>query len=306
MTCSVKLKPLTSDRGLALQTERNQGAHSPLRFAAVYGTNPGLKRTLNEDSCLAQFPVFVVADGMGGHQGGEVASAMAVGALRTFVGRTDVTVQEARKTLAAAQAEISAFADTLPDGAGTTLTGVIAVRGPDQAMEWLLLNIGDSRTYRRLGTEFVRLTRDHSLVQDMIDAGELTEEQALVDTARNVITRALGDGESVPDLWISPIVPGERIIVISDGAAEGVTDFELGQATAGSDRQEAVQKVVDLALARGGSDNITVIVLDVIGDRFAPNPPLPPLRPLSDRTELDFDQDVPDDTTSPALRRNSR
>ncbi len=289
-----------------MQTEKTKVAKSPLRFSAVYGTNPGLKRSLNEDACIAQFPVFLVADGMGGHQGGEVASAMAIDAFRPLVGRVDVTVQEVQGALAAAQAGISSFANTLPGGAGTTLTGVVAVRGPDQTMEWLLLNLGDSRTYLRLGTDFVRLTHDHSLVQDMVDAGELTEEQALVDRARNVVTRALGDGESDADLWTSPIIPGERLVVISDGAAEGVLDSELGQASSSPDRKDAVQNIVDLALSRGGSDNITAIVLDVVGDEFAPLPPLPQFTPVSNSNGHAPLLSIPDDTTSPALRRTAK
>lgn len=234
-----------------------------LSFAAAFGTNPGLRRTLNEDSFLAQFPVFLVADGMGGHQGGEVASAMAIDCFQHFVGRPDVKPEQVAEAVVLAQRLVSDFADELPGGAGTTLSGVVAVRRGERTLEWMVVNIGDSRTYRAFADNFVALTKDHSLVQEMMDDGAITPEQARKDSSRHVITRALGDRVSTADFWLTPMKPGERILVVSDGALEGVSDKDFERLAIEGDASQAVDGIVALALSRGGPDNITAVVIDV-------------------------------------------
>ncbi len=248
-----------------------------LQFLAAYGSNPGKVRTLNEDACLAQFPVFLVADGMGGHEGGEVASQMALAAFQPLLGRFDVTVAEVQQCVETAQAQVSAFSDSLPSGAGTTLTGAVAVR-QGQAWQWVVVNIGDSRTYRKLTPHFVQLTTDHSLVQEMVDAGELTQIEAATHPSRNVITKALGDGESEADLATTPISVGDRLIVVSDGALQDVPDATFATAASAASRKVAVQGIIVAALEAGGGDNITCVIVDVEGK--APKAPqsgfLPP------------------------------
>lgn len=251
-------------------------AQQPVQFVAAYGTNVGLKRTLNEDAFLAQFPVFVVADGMGGHQAGEVASATAINAVSALVHKPNVVAADVIEAVQAAQMSVSHLSEGLDGGAGTTLTGVVAVRFPPWGLSWLILNIGDSRTYRRVGAGFERLTTDHSHVQELVDSGQITEDEALRHPSRNVITKALGDGFSEADFWISPLMPGERVVVLSDGATESVLDSELLAAVSAPEPQTAVAAVIEQALRKGGSDNITVIVVDVLaaedagGERFAP------------------------------------
>lgn len=289
----------------------------PVQFVASFGTNVGLKRTLNEDHLLAQFPVFVVADGMGGHQAGEVASQMAIDCFVPLTDRGDVLPQEVYDASRAAQVRVSELADALEGGAGTTLTGVVAVRSAPQVLSWMVLNIGDSRTYRRVGEVFVRLTVDHSHVQELVDSGEITEEQAITHPSRNVITRALGDETSEIDAWMTPIVPGERIVVVSDGAIEGISDQELGQVVSVPEARGAVEGVLDLALSRGGTDNISVIVVDVVDAgadtamRFAPNQVLPPVEAIpigffANGQVLDGGSgatDLPEETTGPRRHR---
>ncbi len=261
-------------------------SHKAVQFVASFGTNVGLRRTLNEDRLLAQFPVFVVADGMGGHQAGEVASQMAIDCFAPLAGRADVLPQEVSEAAQTAQTRVSELADALEGGAGTTLTGVVAVRSAPQEFVWMVLNIGDSRTYRRVGDMFVRLTVDHSHVQELIQAGQITETEAITHPSRNVITRALGDETSELDYWMTPIVPGERLVIVSDGAFEGMGDQDLAQVASAPEARDAVEGILDSALAMGGSDNISAVVVDVVDAgggtamRFAPDQYLPPVEPV--------------------------
>lgn len=277
----------------------------PVQFIASYGTNVGLKRTLNEDAFLVKFPVFVVADGMGGHRAGEVASGLAISAFSTLVERPHLQIVDVVAAVRNAQSAVSSLSDSLDGGAGTTLSGVVAVRSQSGELSWLILNLGDSRTYRIIGDHWQRLSTDHSHVQELIDSGQLTEESALTHPSRNVITKALGDASSEADFWISAIVPGERIVVVSDGATEGVLDQELFAAVLAPQPQDAVGAVINQALAKGGTDNITVVVVDVVGqgsegvERFAP-----PRGQVPEVIAVDPQVvEAADDTTNPSSRR---
>ena len=278
--------------------------NSDLRFHACFASTPGLKRDLNEDAMLAQFPVFVVADGMGGHSAGEVASGLVVEGLQPLVGRSDLTNVEVADALANVQRDVTALSDTLPGGAGSTLTGVVATRSAQGNLEWFVTNIGDSRTYRVLGDRIVRATVDHSLVQELIDDGSITPEEASRHPEKNVITKAFGDGESLPDMWVTPIAAGERILALSDGALEGVSDEDLLRLLQEfPNSAEAARTIVELALANGGSDNISVVLVDVEGE--TPTTTLPTLTPfptLGGGPRADQGA-PPDDKTIPAASR---
>ena len=272
----------------------------PLQFRFAFGTDVGNKRELNEDNCLAEFPVFVVADGMGGHRGGEVASAIAVETFRPLLGRGDVMPQEVEALLVAAQQRVSAFADTIQGGAGTTLSGVVAVRPTDidhpGPLQWLVLNIGDSRTYRIRDNRSTQLTVDHSEVQELIDSGVLSKEtaaqgQALRFRGRNVITRALGDGVSPVDFWLTSIASGDRILVVSDGALANVSDQDLVQAATRvpfgvESALTVVRGVIEQALEAGGRDNVTAVVVEVTAQGLS-------------------DFELPGDSTAPSRRHLS-
>lgn len=258
-------------------------------LTSAAGTNRGLVRSLNEDTVLSKFPVFVVADGMGGHSAGDMASQMVAATLEPLAGRTDVTVKEALELTQSAQERVSDLADSLPNGAGSTLTGLIAVKEPGQPAAWLVVNIGDSRTYRKTGGTLTQVTVDHSLVQEMVDAGTISREEAATHPERNVITRALGDRDSRVDAWTTAMVPGETFLIASDGLTGAVAEDEmlrvLEQDLALRDRTVAL---IEKALEAGGKDNISVVLVETAGDQPTVSSPFVPVG-----------TDEPDDVTIP-------
>jgi serine/threonine protein phosphatase PrpC len=152
-------------------------------------THTGRRREVNQDAVFAEFPLFVVADGMGGHIGGEIASASTIERLRDMADSGDVTPKAIEKALTRAVKDIAAHTETTDDGTGTTLTGVFLDRGGD-APHWVTLNIGDSRVYLVRDNVIVQVTTDHSVVQELIAAGRLSPEEAENHPYGNVITRA--------------------------------------------------------------------------------------------------------------------
>jgi protein phosphatase len=225
-----------------------------------------VKRALNEDRYLAQAPVFVVADGMGGHEAGELASAEAIGALASLIGLPAVTGLQVRQCLSEAQSRVRAI-DTVPGrGAGTTVTGVV-ISEHDGVPYWLVLNLGDSRTYRLADGRLEQVSVDHSEVQEMIDDGELTPAEASHHPRRHVVTKALGVGsEHEADFWMIPIAAHDRMLVCSDGLTGELWDERISQILlAETSPQAAADLLVEAALAAGGRDNVTVLVVDAWG-----------------------------------------
>jgi serine/threonine protein phosphatase PrpC len=229
-------------------------------------TDVGQARPVNEDSLWTSPTLFVVADGMGGHAAGEVASALAVaeferlaevGALRP----ADLldTIGQANDQIVAAGAERG---DRLP--MGTTLTGV-AVLSTEQGQELAVFNVGDSRVYRFAEGRLSQLTVDHSAVQELIDAGQLSREAARTHPRRNVVTRSLGTmPPPAPDIWVLPPVPGDRFVICSDGLTTELEDAEIAETVAAHPAPDAAaQALVRRANHAGGRDNVTIIVLDV-------------------------------------------
>lgn len=247
----------------AARTE-SAGSKPGLHLSYGYGTDRGLRRELNEDSFIASDPVFAVADGMGGHEAGEVASGMCVRALATLpqlaTGERTATASVVQQYLAMADDSIRTATGSR---AGTTLTGVVVVEQMGVPY-WLVMNIGDSRTYRLNQGRLEQVSVDHSEVQEMVDTGEITAEQATVHPRRHVVTRALGTGdETEADYWLLPIEEGDRIMVCSDGLNGELTDDQMFEIlTAFPDPQEAVDQLIQAALRSGGRDNVTVIVVD--------------------------------------------
>ena len=240
------------------------GREPGLSLRYGYGTDRGLRRELNEDSFIASDPVFAVADGMGGHEAGEVASGMCVRALagmpQLATGERTATASVVQHFLASADDSIRAATGSR---AGTTLSGVVVVEQMGVPY-WLVMNIGDSRTYRLSQGQFAQVSVDHSEVQELVDTGEITAEQATVHPRRHVVTRALGTGDDTEaDYWLLPIEEGDRVMVCSDGLNGELTDDQmLGILGAVGDPQEAVDALIQAALRSGGRDNITVIVID--------------------------------------------
>lgn len=227
-------------------------------------TDTGVLREQNEDSCFAGATVFAVADGLGGHAAGEVASAIAVEVVSRLDGREFTTGDEARDTLVngvrEANGEILKRAAAEPEhaGMGTTLTAAVL-----HAERPYLAHVGDSRGYLRRGDEPLRrITSDHTLVERWVRQGLLSPEEAAVHPERSVLTQALGlDDDVLVDAVDSPSPrPGDLLLLCSDGLTEALTDDEIDEVlTASGDR--ACDELVAAANAAGGPDNITVVVL---------------------------------------------
>lgn len=226
-------------------------------------TDTGLKRTANEDSVLDASPVFVVADGMGGHEAGDRASAAVVAAFEPLRGRA-VEIDDVRDALSRAAAVVEDIAAEHRRGAGSTVTGV-ALLEHEGTPHWLVFNVGDSRVYRHHGNELTQLTIDHSLGQELVDAGELRAEDLASFSQRNVITRAIGAPDSTADSWLLPVVDGERLLLCSDGLSGEVSDEAIRATLTMNGRPEtAATALVRRALQAGGRDNVSVIVIDVV------------------------------------------
>ncbi|WP_291377812.1 protein phosphatase 2C domain-containing protein [Demequina sp.] len=231
-------------------------------LSAGAASDVGTTRAHNEDSYLCEAPLFLVADGMGGYAAGEVASAMVVDEFRQLVGTETVAVQQMRDAFDRASQRVDALAGET-EGAGTTLTGV-GVASVGGVGYWVVINVGDSRTYRYDGTSLEQVSVDHSVVQELVDAGELTPQQARRDARRNMVTRAIGAGApGEPDFWMVPVESGDRVVVCSDGLSGELDDAKIAAALAQADgAQQAADDLVRQAVAAGARDNVTVIVIN--------------------------------------------
>lgn len=229
-------------------------------------TDVGHRRQVNEDSLVAVPPIFAVADGMGGHAAGDLASDAVVVRLRAAAEEGVVTPAGIGLALAQASHDIARLDGTALTGAGTTVTGVaLTVSGEDPY--FAVFNVGDSRVYRWFEGEFEQVTVDHSVVQELVDSGAITRRQAETHPDSNVITRAVGFNEPpMPDYWMLPVEPGLRMLACSDGLTKEL-DEERIQAlvAAGSPPDATAQALVQEALAAGGRDNVTVVIVDVVG-----------------------------------------
>ncbi|MBD8057426.1 serine/threonine-protein phosphatase [Cellulomonas sp. JH27-2] len=221
-------------------------------------------RATNEDALHAGGGVYVVADGMGGHEAGELASRTAVEALRVL-GRGTPDLARARQVIRAAHARVRALpADDPLRRPGTTATGVVLSEHSGTPC-WLVLNVGDSRTYRMAGGVLEQVTQDHSEVAELVASGVVPPQDAARYPRRNVVTRALGGGSETvdPDVFWIPVSPGDRMLVCSDGLTDEVPDSRIeAELKAEPDPQAAADRLVEAALAAGGSDNVTVLVVD--------------------------------------------
>jgi serine/threonine protein phosphatase PrpC len=232
-------------------------------------THVGQVRSNNQDSLLvlASADLYGVADGMGGHNGGEVASAMAVENLEEHAG--EATLENLKQAARIGNRAIFEKAGADPDlhGMGTTLCAVRVVPGPEgDEIAWI--NVGDSRVYLFRDNELIQLSRDHSLVEDLLRDGQLTPDEAKVHPKRNIITRALGIDVDV-DVDGSTVIPfnGDRFLLCSDGLFGEVTADQISSVLRRlADPTEAADELVRLANESGGRDNITVVIVEVVDD----------------------------------------
>ena len=235
-----------------------------LRYAAR--SDVGLVRSNNQDSGYAGSHLLVVADGMGGHAGGDVASSVAIGRLARLDSETPASdiVATLEESVLEANQEILRRARDEPQlrGLGTTITALLRAEG-----KFALAHIGDSRAYLLREEETVQVTKDHTFVQRLLDEGRLTEEEAERHPQRSVLMRVLGDVDADPELDLSlrPAHPGDRWMLCSDGLS-GLVSLDTIDATLKdvADPGECADALVQLALKGGGPDNITCIVADVV------------------------------------------
>lgn len=228
-------------------------------------TDTGRRRDHNEDSLIAESPMFAVADGMGGHSAGDVASAAVVSRLAEAV-VTDFTEPEAIEyALHEATVDIGEAADEKSLGVGTTVTGA-ALTMQEGDPFWTVFNVGDSRVYAFEQNELHQVTTDHSVVQELVAAGLIRAEDAESHPESNVITRAVGfNAEPRTDFWVVPVRKGLRLLLCSDGLTKEIDDERIRlHLAAGLTPMETAQALVDAALASGGRDNVTTIVVDVV------------------------------------------
>ena len=230
-------------------------------------SHAGCVRTHNQDATLCGPDLFVVADGMGGHAAGDVASAIAVSELAALGARQPIRedqvvagVERANEAILAA-----ASADEARAHMGTTIAGVVLVRR-HSSDHVLVFNVGDSRVYRWHDGSLRQVTTDHSVVGELLAAGELSVDAAQSHPQRHVVTRALGVTDT-PDIdtWTFDAVTGDRFLVCSDGLTNEVADAELAQVVGqgGGDPQSVAEDLLQAALDRGARDNVSVVLVEI-------------------------------------------
>ncbi|MBR2804852.1 MAG: Stp1/IreP family PP2C-type Ser/Thr phosphatase [Eggerthellaceae bacterium] len=226
-------------------------------------TDIGCVREQNEDSLIVTPPLFVVADGMGGHAAGEVASEICVKTVAECAPK-HADAEELGQAVEQANCDIitAALTGEGREGMGTTCTAAML-----EADKLVIAQVGDSRAYLLHGGKLSQITRDHSLMANMIESGQITPEEARFHPNRSVITRALGnDPDMVPDLYEIRVEAGDRLMLCSDGLTSMVEDADIEAImNRVADPQRCAAALVNEAIAAGGTDNVTVVVANAIG-----------------------------------------
>jgi serine/threonine protein phosphatase PrpC len=235
----------------------------------------GLVRQGNEDSGFVSSQLIAVADGMGGHAAGEVASRIAVEVLQSLLPAlvsTDIDDDSVEDllmhSLHSVDSEISLVADEDIEkrGMGTTLTALL-IRGKYIS----LLHVGDSRCYRLRGNTLEQLSSDHTVIQELLDQGAITQTEALEHPQRSMLTQALrGDGDVTPVLQMYEVKKGDRYLLCSDGLSGVLTEKEIKMGLKKSDKDEAAKFLVDATYVNGAPDNVTVLIADISEESSTP------------------------------------
>ncbi|MDQ1548191.1 MAG: family protein phosphatase [Actinomycetota bacterium] len=267
------------------------------KSAAV--SHVGKIRANNQDSAYAGSYLFVVADGMGGHAGGDVASAIAI----RRIAEVDQKYTSAHDAAFALQSALiaanSLLAETVFEhneltGMGTTVSGIVRVDN-----QIAMAHIGDSRIYRYRGGKLEQISTDHTFVQRLVDSGRITPEEAAVHPRRSVLMRVLGDVDAAPeiDTEVFETAPGDRWMICSDGLSSYVSDDKMEHVLATvPTAQDAAERLIKESLDQGAPDNVTVVLLDI--DETIEPGHVPPLTVGSAASPLSFDSD----STRRALR----
>jgi serine/threonine protein phosphatase PrpC len=236
----------------------------------------GLVRQGNEDSAFASAQLIAVADGMGGHAAGEVASRIAVEVLQKLaptLAATDIDEDSVEDLLMHSLHSIDAEIATVTDeeiekrGMGTTLTALL-IRDNRIA----LLHVGDSRCYRLRGNTLEQLSNDHTVIQELLDQGAISQAEAVEHPQRSMLTQALrGDGDVTPVLQMFEVKKGDRYLLCSDGLSGVLTDKEIKVGLKKSDKDEAVKFLKDATYINGAPDNVTILIADISDTSTTPS-----------------------------------
>ena len=234
-------------------------------FDCVSRTHVGLRRKVNEDSLMVRTErgLWAVADGMGGHEAGDVASAKVADALKSLpiLYSLDELTEAAIAALVAVNRDLIHLARTVDSQRtiGSTVVG-LAIADDEYRCFWA----GDSRAYRLRGSRIERLSRDHSLVQDLVDAGMLSPEDAEAHPNANVVTRAVGVVEELKvDMVSGDSRPGDQFLLASDGLTRLVDDDEIAEELSTKHLEDAAESLIEMVLARGAPDNVSIVIIEV-------------------------------------------
>ena len=239
-----------------------------MRFKCVSRTHVGLRRKINEDSVFvdSERGLWAVADGMGGHEAGEIASAMVTDALRCLPAVPDLDELAARAVEALRQVnreliDLAQSGTRQREGSiGTTVVGLAIANGSYRCF-WM----GDSRVYLLRDAEIRRVTKDHSLVQELVDAGMLTSEEAETHENANLITRAVGTADTLDvDIVSGEAKIGDQFLLASDGLTRVIRDEELAAELVRGSPTQAADNLVETVLARGAPDNVSLIIVKLV------------------------------------------
>lgn len=229
-------------------------------------TDTGLLRADNQDAALSEPPVFLVADGMGGHAAGREAADLVVEAFAATCQPPWASPRELVDSITAADRAVRELGDRVPGAPGSTVTGA-GIASHDGTPSWLVFNVGDSRTYLLRDEALELITVDHSQRQLLRDQG-MAEAHVRALTAGNVITRAIGGGlrgVPQPDQWLVPAAAGDRVLICSDGLTDELSDPLIAALLlTNDDPGQAARALVDAAVRSGGRDNVTAVVVDAV------------------------------------------
>ncbi|WP_040161187.1 PP2C family protein-serine/threonine phosphatase [Nigerium massiliense] len=243
-----------------------------MRVGTGARTDVGRVRNHNEDDFVVGQRLWLVADGMGGHAAGDVASSLVVQAFRPLAECDELRVADVVEAVRAANRSVIDYGAQHADarGLGSTVTGV-AVVADDQGRDFVVFNVGDSRVYRFVEGTLERVSVDHSEVEELVQAGVITAEEARVHPSRNIVTRSLGSQlEPDVDLFRCAALPAQRFVVCSDGLNTEVPDDLIAAILdENPGPEQAADALVAAALEHGGHDNVTVIVVDAVRDEPA-------------------------------------
>ncbi|TQL48490.1 protein phosphatase [Homoserinimonas aerilata] len=262
-----------------------------IELAWAAETDTGHRRQHNEDSYVVSPPLFAVADGMGGHSAGDLASDAVVTRIAEAATGDFAEEDVIERALRKATKDITRVADEAHLGVGTTATGA-SLRVIDGQPFWSVFNVGDSRVYLAEGGELSQVTVDHSVVQELVDAGMITAEAAEHHPDSNIITRAVGfNADAVPDYWLLPLRTGMRLLLCSDGLSKELDSARIREILCGDGTvAQVAEELVLRALDAGGRDNVTVVVIEVVA---APQPePGAESANVADDAQADSDEEA--------------